>query len=222
MAGIAGIAGEAVGILGDAWNWVTSIKSNKETQAMVDNLRNKNVLSPALLESLNMVGEQSNQGLPGYENMVSETKGRIPSTLNQIRDAVNSGEMMDTVTNLYTKQNETLNQLAVANAQTKTGNKEKLSGFLANDLAPAQDKQRHTGFGLAIGKDEVRQQGVKDNQSYLADILGKVGGSSGGGSGWLDAIFGGNGEDKKNPQPTGGGVDTSSGGGSWTDNIFRT
>lgn len=214
--------GEVVGILGDVANMISSNNSNAKTQKMIDGL--KNVISPALLESLNMVDEQSNQGLAGYENIVSETKGRIPSTLNQIRDAVNSGEMMDTVTNLYTKQNETLNQLAVANAQIKTGNKEKLSGFLANDLAPAQDKQRHTDFGLTIGKDEVRQQGVKDNQSYLADILGKVGGSADGGNGWLDNIFGGggSGEGSSSPKPTGGVVPDS---GSNTDNwmnIFNT
>jgi hypothetical protein len=194
---MAGVVGTAAGILGDAWNWVTSIKSNKETQAMVDALRNKNVLSPALLDSLNMVGEQSNQGLPGYENIVSEEKGKLPTTLNQIRDSVSSGNMMDIVTNLYTKQNQDLNQLAVADAQTKAKNKEKLSGFLANELAPAQDKQRSTEFGLTIGKDRVRQQGVKDNQGYLADILGKLGGSSGGNNGWLDAIFGGDGGNKE-------------------------
>ena len=205
---MAGLLDSVLGIVGDVANWATGSQSNKKTQNMLSELQSANVIAPATLQAENMYAEQANEGLPGFQSMLSEEKSMLPTTLNQVRDSVNSGQLMDLVTKLYTKQNQGINQLSIANANAKLGNRQKFSGFLSGAMTTAEQRKQDINTGLTISKDEVRQQGVKDEQGYLSDILGQVGGGA-------DSILGGGGlgggskgGSSSSMSPIGGGVDT--------------
>lgn len=198
-----GIFDTVLGIVGDAANWVTGSQSNKKTQNMLSTLQQQNVIAAPLQQAQNLEEEQSNTGLPGYETMLGEEKSMLPTTLNQIRDSATSGQLMDLVTKLYTKQNQGINQLSVANATAKQQNKQKFSSFLSGPMTQGVERQQNINQGLTISKDEARQQGVKDEQGYLGDILGKFGsygdsiiggGILGGIGGILGGILGGGGQ----------------------------
>jgi hypothetical protein len=197
-----GIFDTILGVVGDAANWATGSQSNKKTQGMLSTLQQQNVIAAPLQQAQNLEEEQSNTGLPGYETMLGEEKSMLPTTLNQIRDSATSGQLMDLVTKLYTKQNQGINQLSVANATAKQQNKQKFSSFLSGPMTQGVERQQNINQGLTISKDEVRQQGVKDEQGYLGDILDKVGkgadsiimGGGMGGGGMLGGILGGGGQ----------------------------
>jgi hypothetical protein len=167
-----------MGILTNAVNMIGSGNADSGMISTIADQERKNVISPAYKQALNIYGEQANEGLAGKESLVAEEKTMLPTTLNEMKDAATSGQLMSTMTKLYSQQQKGLRQIGVADAQAKQGNKEKLAEYLSGPYAKAQDTQLSTGMNLALAKASAMMGKTKVTGDYVSSIgkgLGKLG-----------------------------------------------
>ena len=167
-----------LGIVSNAVNMFASGNADEGMISTIADQERKNVIPSALKQAMNIYGEQANEGLPGYESLVSEEKTTLPTTLNEMKDAATSGELMGKMTQLYAQRNKGLRDLGVANAQAKLGNKEKLAQFLGGPYANAQNTQLSTSMNLALAKASAMMGKTKQAGDYLSALgkgVGKLG-----------------------------------------------
>lgn len=169
------IASEIFDIIGSVMGNAASASSAADQRAALDSVRSKNKIASALGQAENIYREKANEGLPGYEALTEQTKSMLPQTLNQMRDSISSGNIMGLLNQLYTSQNNSLNQLGIANEQAKSANANRYAEFLARDktLAETVKMNNDMNFGLAqIGMD---RQYAQDKLNYNQDILSSAG-----------------------------------------------
>jgi hypothetical protein len=183
---------EILGLLGSVIGSFTQNNQTDATQKQLSALINQNKVPRAFTQGADILAEQANEGLPGYENMRGEIQAELPTTLNQLKDSASAGSLLDVIGNFQAKQNQQLRTLANQNAQAKMGNKEKYAAYLGGTLGNAQQEVQNTNQQLQLAKIATMQQGNASQQKNLMQGLGDIGkfGDSDN-SGWLAGLFGG-------------------------------
>jgi len=150
-----------VGLLASIIGGAVSSSANKDYQAELDDQIEKQKVSEALNQAEQIYKEQATRGLPYYEQQKAEIETSIPTTLNQARDYLSGGEMVDALKSIYSNTQQQKRQLDVANAQQRIANQQAYGQFLGSTLAPAQERVAAAQTALSLQKAEAevtRQQ----------------------------------------------------------------
>ena len=165
-----------LGILGTASSWINSSNANKNMQQTLSRIQGQNVIPPAITEGWNEI--QNENALPGEQQMREEENTMLPTTLNQIKDSVTSGDLMKMVTNLYTKQQAGQRSIDLMKVQGQKELSERKAAYLSGPMAAAQYGQQSTTMNLEMSSALARQQSSEQSNQYLTNLLkgvGKVG-----------------------------------------------
>jgi hypothetical protein len=197
---VASIVGLLASIIGGA----VSSSANKDYQAELQEQMDRQRVSESMNRAEQIYAEQATQGLPYYEQQKADIETSIPTTLNQARDYMSGGGLVDALTSIYTNTQGQKRQLDAANAQQRMANQQAYGQFLGQVKAPAEQRVSDIQTELALqkaGADVTRKQdmlafanegaqnleptgllnilGTGDYSSILSQLL--AGGNSGGG-----------------------------------------
>lgn len=171
MAGIDALAGLLTDIVGE----FNQGQEKTKTLEALENIQKNNLVSQGVYGGEQIMGDLSNEGLPGYEGMIEEQKALLPTTVDAIKRSANTGELMGTVSNLYAKQNESLRELQYKNAQEKLANKKGYANYLGTTLGGAQERVNDNNMQLGLGKIFTQQQANKGSMGWLSGIFSELG-----------------------------------------------
>ena len=193
MSGLGGILTSSIGSIATLLQGLIGDKSYKKTQ---DEL-NQEALSARLSEytqrGVGIMNELGNTGLQGYNQMKQEVDSQIPTTLNEAKDYLSSGGLVDALSKIYTQSSAQKRDLGVANANALLENKQKLASYLGQVAGPqdtmASDEKRKIDL-LKIANQSAQSQNTQDLLSGGIKGLTKMLGGSG--NTLYDMIFGKN------------------------------
>jgi len=129
----------------------SSNKASDEYKAELDKIRSEQKISEASLQAKQILAEQATRGLPGYETMKEDINTQTPTTLNEAKDWLTSGGVVDFLARSSAATNKQLRQLDAANEQQKMANINAYAGYLGGPMA-AQESDlaaRQTQLGIA-------------------------------------------------------------------------
>ena len=152
-----------VGLLASIIGGAISSSANKDYQAELDKQIENQRVSAALNQAEQIYKEQAMRGLPYYEQQKAEIETSIPTSLNQARDYLSGGGMVDALTSIYSNTQQQKRQLDVANAQQRIANQQAYGRFLGQVKAPAEQHVSDIQTELALEKAEaevIRQQDI--------------------------------------------------------------
>src|ERR1035437_3656071 len=135
------MVGEVLGGIESLIGMFTQQGQTKEEKAQLDELARQNKVASGVWRGENILAEQGNQGLAGYEGMREEVKSELPTTLNQFKDSVAAGSLVDMLGNFQARQDKSLRSLSQQNSQAQTANRQKYAEYLGNTVGGAQQNQ---------------------------------------------------------------------------------
>jgi hypothetical protein len=145
-------------------NGITSIAASDDYAGQLGEIGKGQQVPEATKRGESILMELSNQGLPGYETEMSEIDTQIPTTLNQIKDYVSSGSMVDAISSLSANVAKQKRQLSSANDAALIENKRAYANYLGGVSGPqemgVQDKQTQLAIAQAYEKLLGKQSGM--------------------------------------------------------------
>ena len=165
-----------------------SSSSHDKAQQKLAQLAGQQEVPPSVIQGADVMRETAGQGMPGYEDMLSDIDTQIPTTLNSAKDFVTSGGMVDLLSKLSTKADEQKRQLGYANAEQQLKNKTAYANYLGGtsgqyEYLVNQAKNRLTEMGISEGK-----QKTADNLSLMS-VGGQGLAGLGGSDDWLTQLI---------------------------------
>jgi len=147
-------------------NGIISGEANDDYYAELEKIKAGQTLASEYLEAQSVYESLANQGLPYYEQQKAEIDTSIPTTLNQARDYLNGGGMVDALKSIYSNTQQQKRQLDVANAQQRIANQQAYGQFLGGVKAPAQQHVSDVKTELALQQAEAQITGTKDKLAF--------------------------------------------------------
>ena len=145
-------------------NGITSLSASEDYADQLGEIGKGQQVSEATKRGESIYRELSNQGLPGYETEKAEIDTQIPTTLNQIKDYVSSGSLVDAVSSLSANVAKQKRQLSAANEAALLENKRNYANYLGGVSGPqemsVQDKQTQLAIAQAYEKLLGKQSGM--------------------------------------------------------------
>jgi len=174
MAGIGGA--NLMSIFSDIVNTVGSINTHdKYAQQLTDIEKNLKVPASAIIAQ-NILKSLTNQGIAGIEGEKGDIASKGVVTLNNAKDFLTSGGMLDFLSKSTAMQMEEERKLNTENAQQEQANIEKYAGYMGTTMANFQqnlaDKKTQLKADIA-GVEADKSASIYKN---LSDITGVVGG----------------------------------------------
>ena len=151
---------------------IVGANSSADYQKKLEELRQQQHLAAGYKRGENIYKELSNEGLPGYESQESELDTSIPTTLNQMKDYVSSGSLVDAVAGMSAKVNQQKRQLGAANDAALLQNKQSLGNYESSVMGPAETKVADDKTQLAIGGAYEKMQGTSNSLGWMNQIVG--------------------------------------------------
>jgi hypothetical protein len=172
-----------------------SYNQTKEEKDQLDQVARQNRVASGIWRGENILAEQGNSGLAGYQGMREEIMSEMPNSLNQFKDAASAGTLVDAIGGLQAKQDQALRTLSTQNEQQKMANRDKYASYLGNTVAGAQNNQMENNLQLQLAKIAAGQQGNKSQMGYISQLTGTLGAlGDSDNSNWIAGLFG-----KKDP-----------------------
>lgn len=173
------MVGAAMGLVSSILGMIMSSQANKKSRGELDELAGKQTLSPALLSAEALLKEQATTGLPGYENQKAEIGSSTAQTINQMKDYVSGGGLIQAVADLTTKANARQRSLDDANNAAMLENKARLASFLGNTKAGAEYQLQDNLNSIATAKIGINQAGTQDALNFTNLGLNAIGNDRG-------------------------------------------
>ncbi len=187
------MVGEIVGAIGSIANMLSSNKETARENRAIEDMKRRNKIAQSIYSGEGIMAELSNQGLTGYEGMKSEIQGELPTTLNQFKDSVAAGSLVDMLGNFQARQSQQLRGLSIQNEQKKRENKKNYASYLGTVVGGAETAKYAQDMELSLTQLGLDRQGKADQMKYLSEglgMLGKLGDKDN--SDWISGLFGKN------------------------------
>lgn len=126
------MVGALLGLVSSIIGGAMSSFSHDETQSQLSEMVRKTTVPESVRRGEAILREQANTGLPGYEEQLSEIDSSIPMTLNQAKDYISSGGLVESLSKMYSQSNAAKRELGRANDAAITANKDKLARYLGD------------------------------------------------------------------------------------------
>jgi hypothetical protein len=187
-----------IGLLSSIIGGAVSSGADEGYEEALQGQIDKQKTAPALSQAESIYRALANTGLPGYETAKQEIDTSVPTTLNQFRESVQSGSMVDALTSIYTKSQGAQRELNRANDAALIGNKRAYGEFLSGPMAGAQERSQNTITSLEMAKANEEKQRAVDKLSFSQAGVGMLGNSIEGFMGmkgldsWIAGLFGQN------------------------------
>ena len=207
-----------LGLISTIMGMIGSSVANRRAKNELDALAAGQKISPAIGQGEQIYREMASQGLPGYENRLSDIDQSVPMTANQLRDFLSGGGAVDMINRIWSNRNKAVTDLQTADDAAKIENRQRLAQYLAGVVAPAQERLQDNLSSLSMAKIGINQAQTQDIMNYINTLLNTVGNDRLLYS-WLNNKLGGKNSDNKDntiamQMNAGGGIPTSRPGGS--------
>lgn len=183
---------------------ISSSSANKKSQASLDELAKKQKISEGVLAGENILREQAYGNMPGYENRMADIESSVPQTINQAKDYVSGGGLLDTLSKIYAESNKEKRALNDSNAMFQTQAKDRLASYMGGVKGGAETNLQNDLNSIALSKIGITQTGTQDklnfmnmglnavsNDSALAKLINNLlGNGDGGGDNGLSGLLG--------------------------------
>lgn len=140
--------------------------AHRDTIDTINEERRKAQVPDAVLRASNILQEQAGQGLSNYEQQRADIQSQIPTSLNQIKDFVSGGGMVDAISSLYSKQNQSLRTLDTQNEDARKQNLNTYANFLGGTQGSYEQKAQDTQRMLALLAAGEKQAMTQDKLNY--------------------------------------------------------
>ena len=149
----------------------SSNSAHDDYSAELEKIKEQQKLSQSALQAKSLYAENATRGLAGYETMKEDIQNQLPTTLNESRDWLSGGGVVDFLSRSKAQTDQQLRQLNSANEQQKQKNMSDYAGYLGNNMAYREDQllQNQSQLGIAKGYNQV------DKASTQNKIMGGVG-----------------------------------------------
>ena len=176
--------GSIIGLLSSVIGGAISSSANKKYQKTLQDELDKQKLPDSLGKADLFYSDQAGRGSPYFEQQKAEIDTSVPTTLNQARDYMQGGGMVDLLTNLYSSGQKQHRQLNQQNEMTRMGNEQRYAQFLSGPMAGAEQNLSDTTTLMALAKGREEKQRSKDSLAFaqqgansldLTSLLGSEG-----------------------------------------------
>ena len=160
---------EVISLVGTLANLISGFASNsshKKTGASLSEMQKNLKIPDAINQAEALYRSDLGTGLPGYETMKSEIKSETPTTLNEAKDYLTGGGMVDALSKLYTKENQQIRALDTANEGAKIENKRRYENFLETNKSRYEYMTDQEKRELELGKIGNEQARTQDNLNF--------------------------------------------------------
>lgn len=134
-----------------------------------------------------MLETQANVGLPGYETQKQNIEASVPTTINQMRDYMDSSNIPSLLSRIYSQSQGQMQQLNMAQEGAISANKQSLAQYLYGVKAPAQtsidqynnelkaaaERARMSAKGAAL-QGATSAVGTATDTSLITSVIGGV------------------------------------------------
>lgn len=164
-----------LGLISTIMGMIGSSVANRRAKNEIDTLASGQKISPAIGQGEQIYREMASQGLPGYENRLSDIDQSVPMTANQLRDFLSGGGAVDMINRMWNSRNKAVTDLQTADDAAKIENRQRLAQYLAGVVAPAQERLQDNLNSLSMAKIGINQAQTQDNMNYINTLLNTVG-----------------------------------------------
>jgi len=160
------MVGAILGLLSSIIGAATSDSANNKTQSELDALARNQKVPDSVRAGEAILREQANMGLPGYESRKTDIESSIPQTLNQAKDYVSGGGLIESLSQIYSQSNKQKRDLANANDEAMIANKNKLASYLGGVSGAYESRANENLNDIALAKIGVNQAGTQDKLNF--------------------------------------------------------
>jgi hypothetical protein len=167
-------------------NMFTSSSSANKYQEKVDDIKNRQKISDSALQAKALFAENAARGLQGYETIKEDINNQMPTTLNESRDWLTGGGVVDYLTRAQANTAKQLRDLNMANEQEKQRNMQMYAQYLGGSMANREDALQNSQNELDIA---AANAGVYKDASLSNTLTGMAGNLLGVSTGDLAGII---------------------------------
>lgn len=188
--------GALLGLISSIVGGAISSASHDETQSKLAEMVSNTRVPESVRRGEAILRENANTGLPGYQEQLSEIDSSIPMTLNQAKDYISGGGLVDALSKMYTQSNAAKRQLGRENDAAILANKNRLAQYLGTVSAGYENEtqnQRDMLQLMGLGEEKAKTFDMLNSaNSGINSLISGLGGEQG----LLDILLGYN--SKKN------------------------
>jgi hypothetical protein len=183
------MVGAILGLLSSIIGAATSGSANDKTREELDILARNQKVPDSVRAGEAILREQANMGLPGYESRKTDIESSIPQTLNQAKDYISGGGLIESLSQIYSQNNKQKRDLANANDEAIIANKNKLASYLGSVSGAYESRTNENMNDIALAKIGVNQAGTQDKLNFMKYGIDSLTQSVGNESGLLEQIL---------------------------------
>ncbi len=156
--------GSLLGLVSSIVGGALSSASHDETQSKLSEMVSNTRVPESVRRGEAILRENVNTGLPGYQEQLSEIDSSIPMTLNQAKDYISGGGLVDALSKMYSQGNAAKRQIGRENDAAILANKNRLAQYLGSVSAGYENETQRR-------RDALQLMGLEEGKSKTFDIL---------------------------------------------------
>lgn len=153
-----------MGLISSIVNGIVSSSAHDKTTDELNRMASDVRVPEAVRRGEAILREQAGQGLPGYEQQMDEIDSSIPLTLNQAKDYVSSGGLIDALSKMYAQGNKAKRELSWQNDKMIMESKNRLAEYLGRTVGGYENEADRVRRELQLG-------GISEDKSKAYDQM---------------------------------------------------
>jgi len=160
---------------------ITNAIAHSRTDRELSDMRNKLKMPDSVFKEDAILEDQSERGLSDYETRQQEIETQIPQNLNQVKDFLTGGGLIDYLSKATAHRDQQLRELAGINEAKKTENKNRYATFLGNKAKWEEnlDSQKRDLMFKRMANEQAGTQDFLNTVNSSMDIVGSLSSSIG-------------------------------------------
>jgi hypothetical protein len=178
MAG-AGLGGgfDLGSLFGDITNIIGSVSTHTKYGKQLDEIAQSLKIPAGVLIAQGILKGKANEGISGYQDMLSQVDANKAVTMNQAKDFLTSGDMLSLLAKVNSSSEESKRNLGFANAEAQKSNLGAYANFEGTTMAKAQQDLADKKTQLQIAGAENAANETSDIFKNVSAIAGNIGDS---------------------------------------------
>jgi len=167
--------GTILGLVSNILGMFSSNKATDEFSSEMEKMAGRQRVPPAAIRGQNIMAETASMGLPGYETMKSDILSQIPMTLNQAKDYMTGGQVVDFLSKAQASTNQQLRQLSASDEAQKLNNRRMYAEYLGKTMAGWENNMTTNQNQILSDKAYMDFYGKGLQTNYTNSLLGSAG-----------------------------------------------
>lgn len=166
---------EILGIVNSVLGMFNSNSAHDQSDANLERIKKSQVVSDSARQAASIYGSLANTGLLGYETMKSDISNQLPTTLDEAKDYLTPGNVVDFLSRAKAQTDAQLRSLNMADSQQRLENTNRYAAFLGGPMAQQENDVLRNQSMLGIAQNDNMMNKRSLQNDYMGQAAGYVG-----------------------------------------------